>query len=143
MRDFELAAFLPYQLAVLSSRISREFAGIYQREHGLSVAEWRVIAHLSQREFDSVREIHARAGMDKSMISRAVDRLAAAGLVAKTKNTDDRRLISLSLTNKGRTLMGRLSVLAREFDATVRKRLPAGSAEPFAVAMAHLLEETS
>lgn len=75
MPPFDLAAFLPCQLSVAASRVSRGFAERYRAEFGLSIPEWRVLAHLAQSDTVSVREIHARVDMDKSKVSRAAVRL--------------------------------------------------------------------
>jgi hypothetical protein len=49
-QDFNLSAFLPYRLAVLSERASRRLSVVYEKTHGLSVAEWRVLVHLMRSE---------------------------------------------------------------------------------------------
>lgn len=108
MTDFDLDDFLPYQLAVAAARVSRGFAERYRAEFGLTIPEWRVLAHLSQSDAVSVREIHARVDMDKSKVSRAAARLEADGHVRKEVDADDRRLIRLSLTEKGRALVARI-----------------------------------
>ena len=61
MEQFDLDAFLPYQLAVAATRVSRAFAERYRAEFGLSIPEWRVLAHLSRSGAVSVREIEAMA----------------------------------------------------------------------------------
>lgn len=125
MTAFELDRFLPYRLSVLASRVSREFAARYRAKFGLSVAEWRVMAHLSQADRVSVRDLHLRADLEKSKASRAAARLEAAGLVAKAAGDGDRRLVALSLTPRGREMMDELIPLARAFEAELLARLPA------------------
>ena len=97
--SFDLATFLPYQLAVVASRVSKSFAERYRGEFGLSISEWRVMAHLAHSEQVSVREIHARVDMDKSKVSRAAGRLEARGLIEKREDTRDRRLVEMRLTD--------------------------------------------
>ena len=53
----------------------------------------------------SVREVHARVDMDKSKVTRAAERLEAAGLIEKTGNPADRRLVTLALSARGRAMM--------------------------------------
>ena len=113
--SFDLSDFLPYQLAVASSRISRAFAERYRAEFGLSIPEWRVLAHLAQSDAVSVREIHARVDMDKSKVSRAAARLEAAGLIEKRENPEDRRLLDMRLTAKGRDLIARIVPIADSY----------------------------
>lgn len=125
MNSFDLAAFLPYQLAVLAGRVSREFSAIYKERYGIGVVEWRVIAHLSQTsETVSVREICEKVELEKSKVSRAVARLQARGLVAKQINADDRRLVELKLTAQGRKMISELADLATEFEQALMNRLP-------------------
>lgn len=120
---FDLDAFLPYRLAVASSHVSREFAALYQEEFGISLPEWRILAHLSQTDRVSVRDIHKRVDMDKSKVSRAAARLERAGLVEKLLNPYDRRLVSLSLTGDGRALIARIIPVALAFQEQLLARL--------------------
>lgn len=121
--SFDLSAFLPYQLAVASSRISREFSERYRAEFGLSIPEWRVLAHLAQSDSVSVREIHARVDMDKSKVSRAAARLESAGLIEKRENPDDRRLLDMRLTDTGRELIARIVPIADRYQAELLAQL--------------------
>jgi DNA-binding MarR family transcriptional regulator len=120
---FVLDDFLPYRLAVAAGRLSREFSRIYQERFGLSRAEWRVMAHLSQQAEVSVREIHARVDMDKSKVSRAATRLEEAGVITKRVSEADRRLVVLALTEKGVAMMDELAEAARAFQAEALARL--------------------
>lgn len=125
MAHFDLDNFLPYQLNILSERISKQFAAIYQQHFAISIAEWRVLAHLSAGAPVSVREIHERAHMEKSRVSRAASRLVQAGFVRKSDNEQDRRLVTLSLTPKGVALMAELAPVAAEFEAQVLAQIGA------------------
>lgn len=120
---FDLDNFLPYRLAVAASHVSREFEALYRKEFGISNAEWRILAHLSQADKVSVRDIHKRVDMDKSKVSRAAARLEQAGLVEKLANRSDRRLVSLSLTTAGLDLVGRIMPMALAFQERLIQRL--------------------
>ena len=137
--DFDLANFLPYQLAVASARMSREFAELYRAEFGLTIPEWRVLAHLAQSGVVSVREIQARVEMDKSKVSRAATRLETSGLIAKRENPADRRLLEMSLTDKGRDLIARIVPIALAYQAEVLDRL-GPVASPFRDALSQLMK---
>src|SRR5215470_10422573 len=81
--DFQLERFLPYRLSVLANLASRALARLYSARFGLSVAEWRVIAHLSRFAPVSANDVATRAAMDKVQVSRAVARLTAKALVER------------------------------------------------------------
>lgn len=143
MPDFDLDAFLPYRLAVLSSRVSRSFADRYRDSFGLSIPEWRVIAHLSQTEEPvSVREIHTRVDMDKSKVSRAATRLEDAGIITKSENASDRRLISLALTDKGHALVAEIIPIAADFERDLLDSLSPGARDGLNSAIDVLLKGT-
>lgn len=138
--SFDLSAFLPYQLAVAAARISKGFAELYRAEFGLTIPEWRVLAHLAQSDQISVREIQARVDMDKSKISRAAARLEASGLIEKRENLEDRRLLDMRLTAKGRDLIARIVPIADAYQAQILAQIGA-DAPLFRAALLRLLEE--
>ena len=80
-RRLSLDGFLPYRLAVLAREISVALARKYQADLGISIPEWRVIAHIAEVGTCSSGELCARTAMDKAKVNRAVTRLVAAGLV--------------------------------------------------------------
>jgi len=140
LTKFVLDDFLPYQLAILSSRISDGFSQRYRKKFGISVSEWRVVAHLMRAEKVSIREIYARVGMDKSKISRAAARLEKAGYVLKKTNAGDRRLVELSLTAQGRAMADEIGPMGLEFQSEVLAHLSAADEISFRGAIKILLE---
>lgn len=124
MNDFLLNEFLPYQLALLSTRISREFSDRYREKYGISISEWRILAHLSQAANPtSVREVFEQVAMDKSKVSRAAGRLHKHGLLKKSRSRADGRLVELSLSKAGMNLVRELTPTALEFEKEVLGRL--------------------
>lgn len=143
--DFDLDRFLPYLVNVLASRLSTELAEVYEARFGISIPEWRVIAHLSQNHEVSVREVFRRVDMDKAKVSRAAARLEARGLITKRANSDDRRLVKLALTRKGRHLFDEIAPLALAYESDFLGRLGSREAATFRSLLAKLLapKETS
>ncbi len=136
---FDLSNFLPYRLNVAATRVSRAFAEHYRERFGISIAEWRVLAHLHQSGAVSVRDIEARTEMEKSKISRAASRLEEAGHVAKAVNDADRRLLELTLTPSGQALVAQLLPVAMQFQAEMKAQL-GPHAEALDRALKRLLE---
>ncbi|RJL05657.1 MarR family winged helix-turn-helix transcriptional regulator [Paracoccus siganidrum] len=121
--EFDLQRFLAYRLARAAQHLSEELARRYRDRFGISIPEWRVLAHLAYSGDVSVRDIEIRTGMEKSQVSRAAARLEAAGHVAKQVNECDRRLVSLSLTPGGCDLMAELLPVALAYQAEIEQRL--------------------
>jgi|SRR5579859_2276868 len=96
-----LEDFLPYRLSILSNRVSNAIARIYQRKFGLSMPEWRLIAVVGRFGPMSANEAAERTEMDKVRVSRAVQRMLAAGLLERATDAQDRRRSILQLSAKG------------------------------------------
>lgn len=137
----DLNRFVPYLVNVLASRMSSELARIYQGRFGITIPEWRVIAHLAQNRKVSVREIHERVAMDKSKVSRAAARLESSGLIEKRVNTSDRRLVELTLTRKGRRLFNEIAPLAIAYEQKFFSKLSREEESLFRAVVDRLLAE--
>lgn len=124
MKQFILANFLPYQLSILASGISRDFSKEYILRFGLNNAEWRIIAHLSQEtETISIREIYQKVDLEKSKVSRAVSKLAKRKLLSKKVNLSDKRLVDLKLTKVGREIIDEMTEIAMDFEARFLQKI--------------------
>ena len=135
--------FLPYQLNVLASRVSNQLASVYAERFGLSVAEWRVMAHLAQNREVSVRDIQRRIDMDKSRVSRAAAHLEETGLIKKRVNAQDRRLIKLALTPKGERIFEQIVPLALAYETELLGALTRAEALSFRSMVGRLLGATT
>ena len=120
---FDLDSFTAYRLAVASQKISEEFSQVYRTQFGLSTPEWRILAHLTQADGASVRDIEAKVVMEKSKASRAAARFEKNGLIEKFVNASDRRLVSLKLTPKGRALLSELLPQAEVFQRQIETKI--------------------
>jgi DNA-binding MarR family transcriptional regulator len=118
-----LHALAAMSAAVTTPRVERKF--------GLSLLEWRALAHLGAAESLSLNELARRAGLDKSYASRTVGGLIERGLVASERSEVDARSVALRLTKKGEVLyqkafadaVGRNERLLGRLSATQRGQL--------------------
>lgn len=80
---------------------TRQFAPLAD-SLGLSVRELQVLLFLANNpDYDTARDITVLRGLSKSQVSQAVDLLWAEGLVERTPDTADRRVVHLSITEEG------------------------------------------
>ncbi len=120
---FDLNDFLPYRLNCLSGVVSKSLAIQYQDKFSITVAQWRVLVHLTQHTEISIRDIHRHVDLDKVAVSRAVKDLEARGLLRKIINQHDKRLLSLSLSEQGIEMMEILVPLALDYQETLLGKL--------------------
>ena len=74
---------------------------IYERDFGLSLSEWRIVAIVGAQQPINAGAIVDRGLLEKSHISRLVSRLTARGLIATEIDSKDGRKTWLSLTEAG------------------------------------------
>jgi DNA-binding MarR family transcriptional regulator len=113
-----LRDFVPYRIAVLARGISVSLGKKY-RGLGITIPEWRLIAHLAEVGTCSSGEICARTAMDKAKVNRAVMRLVAAGLVLAGTSSQDRRVNALKLTARGQKIYEQIVPMALDHERSL------------------------
>ncbi|MCS6891448.1 MAG: MarR family winged helix-turn-helix transcriptional regulator [Rhodovarius sp.] len=126
---FDLAKFLPYRLAVAAQAVSARFARRYSEAFGLTIPEWRVLAVLGGFGTTHAQRLTALTTMDKVKVSRAVAKLAAAGLVQRQPDPEDGRRVLLALTPKGEQLYRDIVPLAQAMQEELLAELPPAGRE--------------
>ena len=117
--DFRLEDFLPYQLAVAASRVSRLMSQCYSGTYGLTIPEWRVLATIARFGTASPTDVGEWTAMDKVKVSRAAASLVARGLIRQSPDPNDGRGRRLSMTRQGRGLYERIVPQARSLEAAL------------------------
>jgi DNA-binding MarR family transcriptional regulator len=103
-----LERFVPYRLSVLANIVSISIAQAYERQFGLSIPEWRVMAVLAQSPGLSAIEVAQRTAMDKVAVSRAVQSLLATKRIRRALHENDRRRTRLQLSEQGMAVYRRV-----------------------------------
>lgn len=132
----QLETFVPYQLSVLSNRVSQAISAEYYRRFGLVMTEWRTMCVLARYPGMSAGEVAEQTAMDKVAVSRAVARLLERELVSRDIHGDDRRRSVLALSAKGQALHDTVAPLVLECE---RRLLSVLDAEELAQ-LHHLME---
>jgi DNA-binding MarR family transcriptional regulator len=120
-----LEHFLPYRLSVLSNTVSGRIAKSYERQFGLTIPEWRVMAVLGRFPGLTAAEVTERTAMDKVQVSRAVARLQKTARIEQRAVEGDRRSRHLFLTAEGHAVYAEIVPLAREYERRVTADLSA------------------
>lgn len=111
-----LEEFLPYRLAILAHKTSRELSGVYGARFGLSIPEWRILANLGRFGPLYAGELAERSSMGKPKVTRALQRLEAGGIVQRAIDAEDRRQVRLALTRRGRAMFREIAALALDWE---------------------------
>lgn len=88
------------------------------RAHDLRVPEWRVLASLEAEGSLTMGEVAALASIDRTTLTRTIDRMTKAGLLTRKRDKGDQRIWRLTLSAAGRGLFAKLFPVARQATET-------------------------
>lgn len=97
----DFTTFICYSLKVTMKKIERHLTHILD-EYGLNFPKSLIIFCLLEREGSSLSEIGQRAQIENSSLTTMVERLEKDGFVIRKLDDQDRRMVRLFLTGKGR-----------------------------------------
>ncbi|WP_376098787.1 MarR family winged helix-turn-helix transcriptional regulator [Roseomonas sp. CCTCC AB2023176] len=114
--------YLLYLLARASQDLSAEFHARLRRM-GFSIREWRVLATLSGPAGVTVGTLAEACLTQQPTMTKLLDRMERAGLVARTADPGDRRRTTVTITTAGRTRVAGMLAAARAHEAEILTRL--------------------
>ncbi|MEH6444611.1 MAG: MarR family transcriptional regulator [Oceanospirillaceae bacterium] len=111
-----LEGFFPYKLSVSSNKISGLFADIYQDKFALSITQWRIMAILGEYPDSSADDVSNKTHIEKSILSRAINKLLQRNLIQRAFSETDKRRSMLSLTSTGIDVYNEIVPLSYEYE---------------------------
>jgi DNA-binding MarR family transcriptional regulator len=123
-QKLQLPDYLPYLVNRLGSALVLRFTEEALARHGLGIAEWRVLAALSdggpQRQID----LAATTSIEVSTLSRLITRLTRTGHVSRARSDRSNREVTVALTGQGERLVEELIPVARRLERAAVAGLP-------------------
>lgn len=113
-------------LRQLEQALSAGLAVALSEEH-TTVDQWRVLDVISRLENPTMGEIAAASGMPNASLSRIVDGLEDAAHAYRVPEVADRRRITVRLTDRGHSLLSRVTTIAADWERATEHRLGAGA----------------
>ncbi len=108
--------------------LEREAFGVFNAEEGccgLTPSQCHTLIEVGNKGDVSLVDLASSLNLDTSTLSRAIQGLVMIGLVLRTTNENDRRYITISLTDQGRKVYEQIENVYNAFMAQVFERLPA------------------
>lgn len=121
LKNLHLARFVPYRLSILSNIVSSTIAVAYRDEFGLSVTEWRIMAVLGEFPGVSGEEVSMKTQIEKSMLSRAIQKLLQRNLIERSIDSKDRRKQVLKLSATGEKIYHQIVPMSLEYETELLK----------------------
>lgn len=138
----QLDDYVPYQFAILSSRLSRALVESYKDRYSLSRTEWRTMVLVAEMPDCASTSLVRRSGMDAVAVHRAVLKLEASGYLARESVPDDRRLKRLRLTPAGRRVYDDIVPLAQRLERQLLEALEPDEIRSLQRALSRLMDST-
>lgn len=115
--------YLLYLLARVSHVLSGEFHQQLRRR-GVAVPVWRVLASLTGSKGETVTGLAEVCLLQQPTMTKLLDRMVRDGLVVRSQDARDRRVVRVALTPKGDALAAELTRAAKQHETTVIARFP-------------------
>jgi DNA-binding MarR family transcriptional regulator len=114
------------EAAIYLQSESRRLAKEQSARHGITATQLNVLKLLDAVGDLSLSELSKQLAATNSSITGIIDRMVAAGLVAREQSTQDRRVWHIRLTPDGRQVARKVDVAPWEVLARALRTLPAG-----------------
>ena len=118
---------LDHQLCFALHAASRAMTQAYQpvlAPLGLTYPQYLVMLVLWEDDGVAVKDLGARLHLDSGTLTPLLKRLATQGLVTRTRDADDERVVRIALTTAGRALRRRAADVPRQMLCHINLHLP-------------------
>ena len=96
-------------------------------EENTTLDQSRVLEAIARLENPTMGEIAVATGMANASLSRIVDGLEDAAHAYRVPDVSDRRRVTVRLTDRGQSLLGRVSTIAADWERATECRLGPGA----------------
>jgi DNA-binding MarR family transcriptional regulator len=125
---FKLEGHLFFWLTQVIGARDRRLVNALKR-FGLRVPEYRVLAALYARRRCSMSELADLSSIDRTTLTRTVDRMQGSGWLTRLGDAEDMRVTRLALTAAGEKLFARIWPAVEALNRAAVEKLPAGTVE--------------
>ena len=126
-----------------AARLSSRRLSMKLADYNVTPPQWGVLVALWEQDGLSLSELAKRSFFDGPTMTGIVDRLEKAGLVVRRRDSTDRRVISVYLTDEGRKLQSILPPLSDEANEEAVAGLSQEEVDRFTETLRKVIENLS
>ncbi len=93
------------------------------KDTGITRVKWIALFYIGEVEGISQRELSQKMNVNESSIVRLLDRMEKEELTLRVRDSQDRRIIKISLTDKGKELREEVMPLGQQFQDDATKEI--------------------
>lgn len=111
-------------LAASRALVAIAARSVADQDAEVTLPQFRALVVLASRGPQRVVDVSGELGVDPSTGTRLCDRLVRKGLVRRQRSTSDRRVVRVTLTSAGRSLVDRVTVRRRDELTRIVEAMP-------------------
>ena len=100
-------------------------------QYDVSVAQWPILYSIYDESCNTPAELAEHLNLNRSAITRLLDRLEKKGLVIRVSSTEDKRSVFVELSQSGLSIVQKLAEIARETNNRILSGLSAQEIKTF------------
>lgn len=105
---------------------------------GVTPGQYTTLSLLAAQRDQSSADLARKAGVTPQSMSETIAGLERKGLIARAENPEHRRILTLSLTDAGRTLLAQCEALVDTLEARLLNGLPPHQIDALRAALEHV-----
>lgn len=117
---FDLDTCLAYITGYSAKKIADTF-NEWTLKKGITQVQWTAVYYVGKYENISQTELANLMNLSTSTVARLLDRIEKEGYLTRHRSLEDKRVINLKITNKGKKLWEEMIPEAEKFSELVRK----------------------
>ncbi|WP_346939003.1 MarR family transcriptional regulator [uncultured Clostridium sp.] len=121
-------------IAFITNKSAKKLADEFNRrlqEHGTTRVQWIALFYIGKAGEISQKELSDYMDIKESSMVRLIDRMEKEELVERRKDSEDRRISKIILTDRGKFLKEELMPIGQEFQNDVVKGISKENLEVF------------
>ncbi len=126
-----------------AARQMRTYADQMARAHGMTRAQWVILARLERQPDLSQNELAAAAEVTPMTIARLIDRLEGLGFVKRCVDPKDRRIWRLRLTPQAAPVLAEINEMRARLHAVMTKGIDPSVLETMTIGLRQMKENVS
>ena len=112
--NFSMSTSIGYLMRMSSNRIVPQMDALFEDQE-LSFSQWTTLVALHDGRISTAGDLAHNICHDAGSLTRLVDHMVKRGLVNRARSKTDRRVVTLALTPRGRSLVEALAPKVMDF----------------------------
>ena len=112
--NYSMSNSVGYLMRMSVNRVLPQMEALFQDQE-LTFSQWTTLVALHDGRITSAGELAHNICHDAGSLTRLIDQMEKRGLVTRQRSKQDRRVVTLSLTARGRTLVEALAPRVMNF----------------------------